>query len=165
MTAHGPSHSIRVALWTRLFINLRCKYGDEDALALNDSDKKLLQITALFHDSGREGDGEDIWEEESSIKCYEYLTKEHSVDDSRAQLFADVILNKDTDKRDILTDILHDADCLDIMRCRKNFRIHELRVLKQFPQHYREIATIVDQAHNVICNGKPIQGLLKELIQ
>jgi len=66
---HGAQHACRVALYIPIFINLWSKYHDTNE-QLTDIDIKYLQIAALFHDSGREGDDRDneIWEKDSAKK-------------------------------------------------------------------------------------------------
>lgn len=143
---HGIQHVSRVAIYVSVFANLFAKHGDKDAQGLSSEDLKLLQIAALFHDSARMGEEKDLWDNDSAEMLYLYLHNVLSVSHERAVVFAEAIANKDkidnlpfynlrvhpvthcimlTDihsrKKNIFEKILHDADCLDIIRARDHF--------------------------------------------
>lgn len=98
--------------------------------------KKDIQFDAIryavaFHDSGRQGNGIDIWEGDSSKICFWYLMKKKS---EYAKYSASLIIKKKDN--DINNDIVYDADVLEIMRpcCghgeRDGFNSNFLRFLK-----------------------------------
>lgn len=146
---HGIQHTARTAIFVTIFSNLYRRWGDKDALRLKPEDLKLLQIAALFHDCAREGDGEDLWDAESALFLYCYLIKILKVESSKAKKIAEACANKDIAKeggktiyyhivhdgisairfekkyadvkKNIFQKIIHDADCLDIIRARGNF--------------------------------------------
>src|SRR5262249_16303976 len=133
---------------------------DKDALKLTEREIKLLQIAALFHDAAREDEQEDRWDHESGLLLYYYLTRLLKVDKSEAKLFAEAIANKDvhpeffvleenpdnlnevswkkltpTSQKNIYQKLLHDADCLDIIRTCDHFDAEHL-------DFYKEIASV-----------------------
>lgn len=93
--AHGIQHVSRVAAYIPVLANLYRRHGDEEALALTPEDLKLLQIAALFHDSAREDEGEDLWDDQSAILLYHYLTDVLKVNTEKAILLAEAVANKD----------------------------------------------------------------------
>lgn len=92
---HGVQHACRVAYYIVVFANLYRKYGHPAALELTAEELELIQIAALFHDTGRQDDGEDYWDNDSALNAYDYLIeigKSHET----AKRIAEVIANKDT---------------------------------------------------------------------
>jgi hypothetical protein len=69
----------------------------------NSIERMKLYFAIAFHDMGREGELEDVWEAKSRQMHIDYLKinklDKYMVNDS-----------------EILNDIIHDVDCLDIMR-------------------------------------------------
>jgi len=143
---HGIQHVSRAAYYVTVLANLYRKYGDEHALALTEREIKLMQIALVFHDAARENEGEDKWDHESALLLYYYLTKKCGATPIEAKKFAEAVANKDPDagkgyfsitvlpdgeaawqwkpqqlEKNIYQKIIHDADCLDIMRVKKHF--------------------------------------------
>ena len=161
---HGIEHVTRAALYIPVFINLYRKHGDPDALNLTDEDVKLLQLAALFHDSGREAEGIDKWDNESAMLLYSYLTLLLGVDATKAKLISEAIANKDISPdgyfkiinynngkiewrwkaiasdhpKNIYQKIIHDADCLEIIRARDAYDASYL-------DFYTNIASLADK--------------------
>jgi len=75
-----------------------------------------VRVAIAFHDSGREGNGKDRWEQQSADKCFSHLTKQpkFSNNPSEAHRIADRILK--IGAWDLLQHNVHDADVLEIMR-------------------------------------------------
>jgi len=156
---HGIQHVGRVAYYVPVFANLFRKHGDNEALNLTQEDIHLLQIAALFHDAARENEGEDLWDHESAIMLYYYLTKILRVNKTKAKLIAESMANKDKlekgyfalnedDKggvtfewgshppqKNIYQKIIHDADCLDIHRARPHFEAPYLDFYQDIASH------------------------------
>ncbi len=119
---HGIQHVTRVAMYIPIWQKLFAEFGDKRAQEFTPDDIHTLQIVALFHDAGREADGEDLWEEDSAILLYHYLVTVLQFDTENAELFATAIVRGEPNKPfTIEATLLHDADCLDIIRARKNF--------------------------------------------
>ncbi|HLB41363.1 MAG TPA: SidE phosphodiesterase domain-containing protein [Gammaproteobacteria bacterium] len=174
---HGIQHVSRVALYILIFANLYRKYGDHEAIQLTSDNIKLLQIAAVFHDSAREDEGVDQWDHESAIFLYCYLTRLLGVDRATAKLMAEAIANKDVNAsgyfvidetpkdgiywalessqptKNIYQRLIHDADCLDIIRARVNFDGQHLDFYKKFGTNsfaFEELAYFIAEARNLI---------------
>ena len=100
---HSILHASRAAIYIPALANLYRKFGDQEALAIANEDLKLIQIAALLHDSGREGDGVDMWDQDSGILTYKYLLK-LGVAKEKAKLFAEAVTNKDTTTKNVTND-------------------------------------------------------------
>ncbi|WOG27688.1 hypothetical protein [Endozoicomonas sp. 8E] len=95
----------------------------------------LLIKTCLFHDTGREGDGNDTpeWERASADNLREHL-RNFGVDQSLAWQCGEAICHKDNPEGcehlpetiQTLRSLLHDADTLDVMRVRGCFYMDRL---------------------------------------
>jgi len=110
---HGAMHCVRVALWTQVLSKVYQKLGREKI------DNPILLATAgAFHDVAREDEGIDYWDNESS-EALEKLLKHDEVDDVTTSRYVQTIREKDPKDGQFSTDmqrIVHDADCLDIIR-------------------------------------------------
>lgn len=73
-----------------------------------------IRYAVAFHDSGRKGNGKDIWEEESFKKCFHYVN-EITNNQEYAQYVAGLILKTD-DFSDLNKRIVYDSDVLEITR-------------------------------------------------
>jgi len=173
---HGIQHVTRAAINIQIFANLYRRYGDREALALNDEDIKLLQIAALFHDSAREDEDEDLWDQESGLFLYQYLTKILKINPAKAKLLAEAIANKDADTtnyyelssdmtwikrtfdapKNIYQKLIHDADCLEIIRARDHFDAEYLDFYKDIAKINEEafeiMAKLITEARSLIAN-------------
>ena len=170
---HGIQHVSRAALYVPVLANLFRKYSDPEAFALSDEDIKLLQIAALFHDSAREDEGEDRWDHESAILLYCYLTQTLGVDKIKAKLIAEAAANKDPDAatgqlawqfnaipepiKNIYQKIIHDADCLDIIRVRSYFQADYLDFFKDIANKntdaFEAMAHLITEVRSLIALG------------
>jgi len=103
---HGRRHITRAVLFSELMARF---YND---LGL-DVDFNGIRHAIAFHDSGRQGNGIDLWESDSADLCYSYLgsnglNEEYSYHVSRfIEKHGDWSINKQ---------IVQDADVLEIMR-------------------------------------------------
>jgi hypothetical protein len=179
---HGIQHVTRASLHIPVLINLYRKHGDADALKLTEDDVKLLQLAAVFHDSAREGEGVDYWDHESGMFLYTYLTQTLNIDPTKAKLIAEAIANKDVspdgyfeiieDKneelawqwnktkknqaKNIYQKIVHDADCLEVIRARDVYNATYLDFYKDIAsnphndQALEEMAHLVTEARSLI---------------
>ncbi|WP_257282444.1 HD domain-containing protein, partial [Endozoicomonas sp. ISHI1] len=132
---HGLQHSCRAAIWAVALLQQRKLHGDPQALAFPDHMVPLLIKTCLFHDTGREGDGDDTadWERASADNLREHL-RNFGVDQSLAWQCGEAICHKDNpegcqhlpEEIQTLRSLLHDADTLDVMRVRGCFYMDRL---------------------------------------
>ena len=170
---HGIQHVTRAAINIPIFANLFRRYGDAEALALDDNDIKLLQIAALFHDAAREGEGVDLWDQESALLFYHYATKIMGVPEEKATLLAEAIANKDAEEnnyfelsgmewvkrarpspKNIYQTLIHEADCLEIIRARDHFDANYLdfykRIASQNEDAFEMMAKLITEARSLI---------------
>jgi len=147
---HGISHTTRVAIYVKVFANLFKEFGIGQ---LSESELKLTQLAAVFHDAGREADGEDLWDLDSAVLFYLYAVKVARLEPKQIIPYVECIANKDANKdkpfykwseydldtgpkweevpfkSDYITlpiMALHDADCLDILRVKFDFKVEYL---------------------------------------
>ena len=109
--------------------------GDRDAIALSPEDLPFVMKAALLHDSGRKGEGVDQaqWERVSAEQCEDHLL----AIGCRPELAAECrqgIINKDGNNKSLIARLIHDADCLEIMRVPEgnHFDIKELDLFQEF---------------------------------
>jgi len=153
---HGIQHSTRAALYVPVLVNLRRRYGDEQASKLTDEDIKLVQIALLLHDSMRLGEGEDRWDAVSGEFVYFYLTETLGIDKEKARKLADAVKDKDDfeNSRTIYQKLVHDADCLDVRQVRAAFKATELDFHRDFaaenPGAFRDQTQLIVEVHSLI---------------
>jgi hypothetical protein len=103
-------------------------------------DFNAIRYAVAFHDSGRQTNGVDKWEKDSSELCYLHMVRNYYPDYSK--YVSSLILKKQNS--DINNDIVYDSDVLEIMRpcCghgeRDCFNSNYLRFLKN-NHEYKEI--------------------------
>ena len=80
-------------------------------------DSYALYTTTAFHDSGRQGNGTDVWEEQSAEKAVEHM-KGRGIDDPDYLKFGAASINSEAPKwhKSLEGGILKSADSLDIIR-------------------------------------------------
>ena len=91
---HSHRHISRCIIFSDWYCNL---------LNIDSIDRMKLYFAISFHDIGREGELEDVWEAKSKQMHLDYL-KENNID------------KYNVNDSKLLNDIIHDVDCLDIMR-------------------------------------------------
>lgn len=167
-TTHGAMHASRVGAWVKVWAGIYRKYGDKEAQALNEQDLLLIQIAALFHDAARKDEGIDYWDNASGEECYRYL-KRQGLDEERSRFFSNAARHKDAQavfhkgsERDpdalpiktIAHKLIHDADCLDILRVTRVFNLQELDFYKYIaqynPEALKELVQLVSEARDLI---------------
>jgi hypothetical protein len=105
---HGRMHICRCLL----FSEFMCRYYYQNTRFMPAVES--VRYAVAFHDSGRQGNGPDLWEPDSAKRCEDYLKRKvpHEVAHAVGELIRkDVRAGWSLDKR-----IVHDADVLDIMR-------------------------------------------------
>ena len=161
-TTHGVRHASRVAIYIDVLHNFKkTKVSDKDDQLdpfvdkamnfLTDrfkiTEKDIIMLTklaAFFHDSAREGEGQDYWDHRSAENCYEFL-RHKGINEEAARFFANAARYKGdyknfknqlktlevTKQPDIsycnyIRELIGGADTLDIMRCRDTFEANRL---------------------------------------
>lgn len=103
---HGRMHISRAIIFAEALA--RCYLSKGTSI-----DISAIRYATAFHDSGRKGNGMDIWESESAARCEEYLKPKF---DNEHRNYIANIIRKDNNNWDINKRIMHDADVLEIMR-------------------------------------------------
>jgi len=179
---HGAMHASRVSIYVKILHDFRSSCLDPLAKSLinlslefNLTESQiihLIQLAALFHDSARENEGVDHWDKESADKLNIFL-QEHYKDLN--PVFSDVLVKalcfKDkrqefitallplnltasqVEEMDYIRQLIADADCLDIIRIRKNFRMKFLNICNS-----EELKGSSDKVLNLV---KKIRGLIE----
>ena len=178
---HGAMHASRVAAYVKILHLFRVEHGDEAAMRVERVAKTahltmtqlihLLQIAGLFHDAAREDEGEDRWDQQSSEACFQFFKEQiPELSENMAALLANAMSNKDNEEQfkkralelqfseddardaDYLRQLIHDADCLDIMRVRKTFKMRFLDLAKAegLQTSADAIVQLVDQMRSLI---------------
>ncbi len=101
----------------------------------------LVQIAALFHDSGRQDEGDDYWDAESGENLYQFLIQ-HEVDETLAFILKQTIAHKDNadkfnqntiqwglENLDYLRQLVNSADTLEVIRVRNIFYYRYLPIM------------------------------------
>lgn len=151
---HGGMHAGRVQFYTKI-LHEKMKemfpnYTQEmiarltNALGLNEEELLILtRYAALFHDSARENEFNDIWDEKSAQNCYEFLTEKGlspylakifsmaAAYKDKPQKYNAYLLEQNIDEEDIqyyhyIRKLIFMADCFDIMRCVSVFNIQRI---------------------------------------
>jgi hypothetical protein len=105
---HGRMHVCRCLL----FSEFMCRYYYENTRFT--PRVSWIRYAVAFHDSGRQGNGPDVWEADSSGRCVQYLLgKDLPKDDAEA---IGGLITKYGGRWGLEKRIVHDADVLDIMR-------------------------------------------------
>lgn len=109
---HGTMHCVRVALWTQLLSRVYEALGREKT-----KNPIFLATAGAFHDVAREEEGIDYWDTESSEALEKLLNRIETGE--QIQDYIQAIKEKDPKNGKFSSDtqrIVHDADCLDIIR-------------------------------------------------
>ena len=119
---HGRMHICRALIFGEFMI--RYYYSNSiKQPAAND-----VRYAIAFHDSGREGNGVDIWENASALKCNEYLSSNKIFNQQKSEKIGNLILKDGPVGWNLEKRIVHDADVLEIMRpCCGHGGIHGFR--------------------------------------
>ncbi len=166
---HGVMHVVRAQFYVLFFDQIMHRYCGthrakclsfiQEVLGLTEAHTILLiRYAVLLHDSGRKGEGEDLWEDDSANNLY-YFLRQQEDPEYIAQCFAQAIRYKDrkddyieflknywnddeyehrktpVELFDYIRQLVYLADCLDIIRCVEEFKIEKL---------YQELLAYVD---------------------
>ena len=126
---HGRRHVSRSLILAEIMSGF---YSEQTNRRL---DKYGIRVAISFHDSGRQGNGKDIWENESYQLCYKYLLDQGNAPDYSDKVAQTILKGRD-EVTDIESQIVYDSDVLEIMRFftnaengLKKFRASELLFL------------------------------------
>ncbi len=107
---HGRRHISRALIYANVLANVFREKGAQ-------IDSYALYTTTAFHDAGRQGNGTDVWEEQSAEKAVEHM-KGRGIDDPDYLKFGAASINSEAPKwqKSLEGGILKSADSLDIIR-------------------------------------------------
>lgn len=113
---HSALHGARAAIFVEIFANIYRRLFKEFE-NLSDEDIYNATIAALFHDSGREAEGIDVFEGLSAQNARDYLFQ-CGLPEESAEKVRQIVLHKDDPVRtkDLATVLLHEADCIEYLR-------------------------------------------------
>ena len=153
---HGAVHMSRAALWIPVLLTLYREAGDQEALDFPDNWLPYVMKAALLHDSGREGEAEDTkqWERASGEQCEDHLRAIGCPPELAARCRL-AIINKDKPhaEKSFIEKLVHDADCLEIMRCHYCFDMAQLdyyQAFKHLPGTEEQVYKLATQVRSVI---------------
>ena len=155
---HGVLHAARAALFIPVFYAL-CHLYQQFSFSkrLSPDELKLLQITALWHDTGRSKDGADTQESESrsAQNLYYYLTEVLGIDIATATSYKLAIVNKEVKAyclQHFIAFLLHEVDCIDIIRV-KTFSAQYLyfnqAIAKEYTMAFNVMARLITEVRGL----------------
>ena len=187
---HGVMHAARTAIHVENLNGILIGENPEIQESLNglsrewgmttDGLLRLTQYTALLHDAGREGEGPDKWDVQSSIILNDYLVSK-GVAKNICNYFSAMIKFKDNptefkeliEKTDsgksylsqgliYLHQLVHDADCLDVIRTRSIFDPMRLYCYREIGDQLKEkiigyakvVGTKIEEQNDALCRCK-----------
>ncbi|MBA2369280.1 MAG: HD domain-containing protein [Candidatus Protochlamydia sp.] len=166
---HGVLHAVR----TYFFALTLAELYREKGIPLPKDIKPCL-LSATLHDCARQNDGIDLWDKESGEKCKKVLchdlpensyTKINRLPENLGDHYSRCIAEKDS--KDIFSveqTIIHDADCIEIMRCLnspEDFKVDELWAMKDLDEE--TVFALIKEAQDFIKLTE--QGTIKAALE
>ena len=131
---HSHRHISRCIVYSYWYANF---------LGIKDKKDRLkLYFAIAFHDIGRAGELEDVWENLSYEIYVDYIFNQVKIDKKIVNNSKELLLNKY--EKSIFNDIVHDVDCLDIMRSGTG-RGGIMGFDKSFPHLFKEQTYLQDR--------------------
>ncbi len=107
---HGRMHICRCLI----FGEFMCRYYHQETSMTPKVES--IRYAIAFHDSGRQENGIDRWEQDSAQKCAHYLVSHPTISVQSHETTSNLITKEGRGDWGIEKRIVHDADVLDIMR-------------------------------------------------
>jgi hypothetical protein len=150
---HGRLHICRSIVLVEVMSSLYSPFVEIDRFA--------IRYAVAFHDSGRQGNGRDIWESASAENCFNYLRETLSIDEEYARYVSQSIV-KQKIPLNINQQIADDADTLEIMRLtqRVGFKPSHLHFGQNVPELYELRERLIDEAWQFIESAEHSKGQL-----
>ena len=112
---HGLMHATRASLLVRMVANMYNEH--HPTIKVSEGEIVLAQFLAAYHDSARQAEGVDIWDDESAGNIYAQMNE---LGFSEQEIFECMgyLAQKDGPRegKHIISKLIQCADCLDIMR-------------------------------------------------
>lgn len=144
---HGCMHASRVAMEVGMLATLYNKYNPD--LKLSEEDVLIAQYLASFHDSQRQAEGVDIWDDASAEAARSFL-KSMGFNEAKVNEYVEAIRTKDAphENKHIMAKLIHDADSLDILRLfLKEPAKYKIEMLDSF-QDFKDKEGFVDELNS-----------------
>lgn len=140
---HGRLHICRSIVLAEVMSSMYGNFAQIDRFA--------IRYAVAFHDSGRQGNGRDIWESASAENCFNYLTQTLGIEEEYARYVSQSIVKQKT-PLNINQQIADDADTLEIMRLtqRVGFKPSHLHFGQNIPELYELRERLIDEAWQLI---------------
>lgn len=107
---HGRMHICRSVLFAEFMARFY-----QGRLSL-DLDYFAIRTATAFHDSGRQANGVDLWETDSSHNCHDYVMKIRGSEEVGYPEYVSGLIDKRRARDTLAGWIVYDADVLEIMR-------------------------------------------------
>jgi hypothetical protein len=139
---HGTMHMLRATIFAQIFLNILDRTSTPKM-------RYLASVSAAFHDSAREDESTDLWDEMSAWNLRHFLIKHNTsfistqswiidynyiITEDEILMCYEAVAKKDPPKEEgfktAIQKAVHDADCIEIIRCLEdplNFRKDELQ--------------------------------------
>lgn len=142
---HGASHAICVAIWSLVLAQVRHLILNEE---IPDNMLEIV-LAAGYHDSGRQRDGRDLWDRESSRNIKNAVLQMSPNKELVAKELKKALKHKDDERLPQLSPfankaltILHDADMLDAQRWAGNSYYYKgLHIYKEASSAHQEMVS------------------------
>lgn len=144
---HDCMHATRAALWSQLLRLLYIKLSVQIQ-----GNPVHLALTAALHDAAREDDGDEFWEDESAELVSIQLRAIGVDDQALLEHYRRAVSEKDYPICNTTQAIIHDADCLDIMRVIPlvAFQRDRLYIYRERPKDREYLDAIIKEIAEVI---------------
>lgn len=137
---HGMEHVSRASIFGSAAYNLLALANIQGAAALTLAERqneiKLIQIALLLHDSAREAEGKDYWDDQSALNLFNFLTEKLGVPPETAKMTAEAMANKDWEQGEEYSSIDFDNPPASIQKNKKetplNQQTERMRLAVQF---------------------------------
>jgi hypothetical protein len=141
---HSHRHISRCIIYSDWYCNM---------LGINGAIQRIkIYLAIAFHDIGRMGELEDLWENQSYEIYVNYIFNSLKVPKHIAENNRDLIIDKY--EKTTINDIIHDVDCLDIMRLgtgRGGIMGFDKKYLRLFVDSIHIQEQFQNNAWNLIC--------------
>ena len=107
---HGRTHATRVFIFAHVLSNILKEKGVKVS-------SETVALMAAGHDSGREGNVEDVFEDVSGAKTKKLLMDDYGLDEDYGDSVSESIMSNDDSCETVEAYLLHSADYLDFWRC------------------------------------------------
>jgi hypothetical protein len=165
---HGSDHAARIAIFVCVFAYLYAKYHPSVEY-VTPNDIVLSQFIGAGHDSKRETEGPDVYDEESAQATVEAL-KSAGVNDER--VFTQVrsaIAEKDSppsDEKPLIARLVQNADCAEFARLLLPGPVQEIDSFQKSVRYldiYKELSSYAEKNKGMLKGGLSISQFKEEL--